>query len=177
MHKAVAKHGILWQKGRFETERRPGGGVRKTGVTPRLMEHAIKLSFPSDPRYLGVVRGAIERFASLAGFEEEDCRWITLAVHEALTNVIRHAYQNQHDQPVEMRLMERDGGIEVLMVDHGKGVKQEQMSGRALDDVRPGGLGLHMIREIMDTTEYSPMEGRNELRLFKVKGSKTSVGE
>jgi serine/threonine-protein kinase RsbW len=141
------------------------------------MEHAVNLNFPSDPRYLGVVRGAIERFASLVGFDEEECRWITLAVHEALTNVIRHAYQNQHDQPVQIRLSERDGGMEVLLVDHGKGVKQEQLAGRALEDVRPGGLGLHMIREIMDQTEYSPLEGRNELMMFKVKGSKTSVGE
>ncbi len=141
------------------------------------MDNAVKLNFPSDPRYLGVVRGAIERFAALAGFDEEDCRWITLAVHEALTNVIRHAYQNRHDQPVEVRLAERDGGLEVLLTDHGKGVKQEEMSGRALEDVRPGGLGLHMIREIMDTTQYSPLEGRNELLLFKKKGSKTVAGE
>lgn len=141
------------------------------------MDHAVKLSFPSDPRYLGVIRGAIERFAALVGFDEEDCRWITLAVHEALTNVIRHAYHNKHDQPVEMRLSERNGGMEVVMVDHGTGVKQEQMSGRDLDDVRPGGLGLHMIREIMSETQYRPLEGRNELRLFKKKGSKTSAGE
>jgi anti-sigma regulatory factor (Ser/Thr protein kinase) len=141
------------------------------------MENAVKLKFPSDPRYLGVVRGAIERFASLVGFDEEECRWITLAVHEALTNVIRHAYQNRHDQPVELRLAERDEGLEVLMTDHGKGVKQEQMSGRALEDVRPGGLGLHMIREIMDTAQYSPLEGRNELLLFKRKGSKTAAGD
>ena len=123
------------------------------------------------------MRGAIERFASLVGFDEEDCRWITLAVHEALTNVIRHAYHNKHDQPVELLLRERDEGIAVVMVDHGTGVKQEQMSGRDLSDVRPGGLGLHMIREIMSETQYLPMDGRNELHLFKKRGSKTSVGE
>jgi anti-sigma regulatory factor (Ser/Thr protein kinase) len=141
------------------------------------MDRVVKLNFPSDPRYLGVVRGAIERFAALVGFDEEDCRWITLAVHEALTNVIRHAYHNNHDQPVELRLRERDEGIEVVMVDHGTGVKQEEMCGRDLNDVRPGGLGLHMIREIMSETQYLPLEGRNELHLFKKKGSKSSVGE
>lgn len=141
------------------------------------MEDAVKLNFPSDPRYLGVVRGSIERFAALVGFDEEECRWITLAVHEALTNVIRHAYHSQHDRPVELLLRERDHGMEVLLVDYGTGVKPEQMSGRDLNDVRPGGLGLHMIREIMDETQYSPLEGRNELRMYKIKGSKTSVGE
>jgi anti-sigma regulatory factor (Ser/Thr protein kinase) len=141
------------------------------------MDDAVKLTFPSDPRYLGVVRGSIERFAALVGFDEEECRWITLAVHEALTNVIRHAYHNQHDKPVELHLRQRDQGMEVLLVDHGTGVKQEQMSGRDLNDVRPGGLGLHMIREIMDETQYSPLEGRNELRMYKIKGSKTLAGE
>ena len=141
------------------------------------MEDAVKLSFPSDPRYLGVVRGSIERFAALVGFDEEECRWITLAVHEALTNVIRHAYHNQRDRPVELLLRERDSGMEVLLVDHGTGVKPEQMSGRDLSDLRPGGLGPHMIREIMDETQYSPLEGRNELRMYKSKGSKTSAGE
>ena len=141
------------------------------------MDNTIKLSFPSDPRYLGVIRGSIERFAALVGFDEEDCRWITLAVHEALTNVIRHAYHNKHDQPVEMRLRERDRGMEVTLVDHGTGVKPEQLAGRDLEDVRPGGLGLHMIREIMDETLYSPLEGRNELRMFKAKGSKTMAQE
>ena len=102
---------------------------------------------------------------------------LVLAIDEACTNVIRHAYHNQHDRPVELRLSERDEGMEVVMVDHGTGVKQEEMCGRALDDVRPGGLGLHMIREIMNETQYLPLEGRNELRLFKKKGSKTSVGE
>ena len=141
------------------------------------MEDAVKLKFPSDPRYLGVVRGSIERFAALVGFDEEECRWITLAVHEALTNVIRHAYHNKHDEPVELSLRERDHGMEVMLVDHGTGVKPEQMSGRDLNDVRPGGLGLHMIREIMDETHYAPLEGRNKLRMYKIKGSKTSAGE
>jgi serine/threonine-protein kinase RsbW len=141
------------------------------------MDTGVMLSLPSDPRYLGVVRGAIERFATLVGFDEEECRWITLAVHEALTNVIRHAYHNRHDQPVEIRCTERDGGMEVVLVDHGTGVKQEQMTGRDLNDVRPGGLGLFMIREIMNEVRYAPLEGRNELLLFKSKGAKSSAGE
>ncbi len=141
------------------------------------MDTAVKLSMPSNPRYLSVVRGAVERFAALVGFEEEDCRWITLAVHEAVTNIIRHAYHDRHDQPIEISCRERDGGIEVLMVDHGQGVRPEQLTGRRLEDVRPGGLGTHMIREIMDEMRYAPLKGRNELLLWKARGSKTPAGE
>jgi anti-sigma regulatory factor (Ser/Thr protein kinase) len=141
------------------------------------MNSEIKLVLPSDPRYLSVVRGAVERFAALLEFGEEDCRWITLAVHEALTNVIRHAYHGRPDQPIEIICRERDGGFEVLMVDHGQGVKPEQLSGRALEDVKPGGLGTHMIREIMDEMNYAALEGRNELRLWKKCKQKTEAGE
>ncbi len=138
------------------------------------MNSGVKLTMPSDPRYLSVVRGTIERFASLIGFDEEDCRWITLAVHEALTNVIRHAYQGQADQPIEISLEEREGGIEVVLVDHGQGVRPEELSGRPLDELRPGGLGTHMIREIMDKVHYAPLADRNELRMWK---AKPAVGE
>jgi anti-sigma regulatory factor (Ser/Thr protein kinase) len=155
-----------------------GDGVSaQAGARVLFMNSGIKLLLPSDPRYLSVVRGAVERFAALVGFEEEDCRWITLAVHEALTNVIRHAYHNRHDQPIEISCRERDSGIEVVMVDNGQGVRPEQLSGRALDDVKPGGLGTHMIREIMDEMDYAPLEGRNELRLWKKRGSKSDAGE
>lgn len=141
------------------------------------MDSGIKLVLPSDPRYLSVVRGAVERFAALLDFGEEDCRWITLAVHEALTNVMRHAYHGRDDQPIEIFCRERDGGFEVLMVDHGQGVRPDQLSGRALEDVKPGGLGTHMIREIMDEMEYAPLEGRNELRLWKKRKDKKQAGE
>jgi anti-sigma regulatory factor (Ser/Thr protein kinase) len=141
------------------------------------MTSVLKLSMSSDPRYLGVVRSAIERYASLIGFGEEDCRWITLALHEALTNVIRHAYHGKEDQPIEISFGESQGGIEILLVDHGDGVRPEQLSGRPLDEVRPGGLGTHMIREIMDNVHYAPLADRNELRLWKALPANPAKGE
>ncbi len=133
------------------------------------MDSVLKLTMSSDPRYLSVVRSAIERYASLIGFGEEDCRWITLAVHEALTNIMRHAYHGKEDQPIEISLRETQGGIEVVLLDHGQGVRPEQLAGRPLDDVRPGGLGTHMIREIMDKVHYAPYADRNELHMWKAK--------
>jgi len=47
-------------------------------------------------------------------------------------------------------------------------VNAKKMCGRALEDVRPGGLGLHFIRESMDTVEFSRRKGRNQLRLVKI---------
>ena len=52
----------------------------------------LKLEFPSDPELLFVVRGAMERLTERMGFSERECRSVTRAVDEAVTNIIRHAY-------------------------------------------------------------------------------------
>src|ERR1700737_2183296 len=83
----------------------------------------------SNPEMLCVVRNALGQLAATLGFSEPECNAVVLAVDEALTNIIRHAY---------------------------------------LGDVRPGGLGLHFIRQSMDTVEFSRRNGRNQLRLVKI---------
>ena len=75
------------------------GDVTIGDTQPRLR---IRFSVPSDPRYLGVVRGAIGPLAAVIGWDESECRAIVLAVDEALTNVIRHAYHNRTDGLMEL---------------------------------------------------------------------------
>lgn len=135
----------------------------------------MRLELPSDPSLLCAVRGAVERLTESFGFSEEDCRAVTRAVDEALTNIIRHAYDGRADRPIEMyfRSVQRqdDGGVaqglEVLLCDHGPEIEPEKMCGRALDDVKPGGLGLHFIQQSMDLVEYKRAEETNCLRLVK----------
>jgi len=66
----------------------------------------------------------------------------------------------------------RDGqdrdALEIVLEDRGAAVNPKKMCGRALEDVRPGGLGLHFIRQSMDTVEFSRWNGRNQLRLVKI---------
>ncbi len=100
---------------------------------------------------------------------------MVLAVDEALTNIIRHAYRGNAEQPIEASFHrtqvaqngQRREALEILLEDRGPAVDPEKLCGRALEDVKPGGLGLHFIRECMDTVEFSRSEGRNQLRLVK----------
>lgn len=135
----------------------------------------MRLELPSDPNLLCAVRGAVERLAESIGFSPEDCRAVIRAVDEALTNIIRHAYGGRPDQPIEMsfRSVRREAdhkaaaGIEILLCDRGPAIKPDQLCIRALEEVRPGGLGLHFIQESMDTVEYRRTNGTNCLRLVK----------
>lgn len=135
----------------------------------------LTLKFRSDPKMLCVVRGALGPLTDMLGLSPEACRAVVLAVDEALTNVIRHAYLGRTDKPVEVifrrcQVRGDDGwrdSLEIVLEDHGIPVKAEEMRGRSLDEVRPGGLGLHFIRENMDKVKFHYEDGKNHLHLVK----------
>jgi serine/threonine-protein kinase RsbW len=135
----------------------------------------LRLEFQSDPSLLCAVRGAMERLTESFGFSEPECRAVTRAVDEALTNIIRHSYNGRPDRPIEMLFRSVPGaatpkvseGLEILLCDRGPSIKRAQLCMRELEEVRPGGLGLHFIQQSMDIVEYKRANGTNRLRLVK----------
>ena len=133
------------------------------------------LALQSNPRLLTVVRGAVERLTETLGFPATQCRSITRAVDEALSNIVRHSYGNRLDQPIFLyfRTTQRrdDGkdqdGLEILLCDRGPAVDPSKFRGRPLAKIRPGGLGLYFIRQAMDIVEFSRKSATNRLRLVK----------
>jgi sigma-B regulation protein RsbU (phosphoserine phosphatase) len=121
------------------------------GDTPRLQ---IKFSVPSDPRYLGVVRGAIGRLAAVIGWDETECRAIALAVDECLTNVIRHAYHNRTDGLMELECRESADGLEIILLDNGDAPDRSKICAHEIGSDQPGGLGTHIIKQVMDRVSY-----------------------
>ncbi len=116
---------------------------------------------------MSVVRSAVQQFASVAGFSEEDCRSITIGLEEALANIIRHAYGDRHDQAIRLSCQSGENGLELLLEDSGAPADSEELHGRPLGEVRPGGLGMHLIRKTMDEVEYRRLHNGNRLRLVK----------
>jgi len=138
----------------------------------------LKLELRSHPNLLCVVRGAMEPLMETLGFSAEHCRAIIRGVDEAVSNVMRHSYHGRLDQPIEIycnRLHRRtnaedEQGVEILLFDCGPAVDPTKLTARPLDDIRPGGLGLHIIRGSMDTVEYKRAGRLNRLRLVKFTG-------
>jgi anti-sigma regulatory factor (Ser/Thr protein kinase) len=127
----------------------------------------FRMLMPSDPRLLSVVRRMISQFAAIWGFDKEQCRRITLAVDEALANVIRHAYKNRCDREVELNCQADTDCLEVTFVDRGEPADPAKFCAQALDDVALSGRGTHLIRQIMDEVCYERMGEGNRLRLRK----------
>ncbi len=148
------------------------------------MDYSLKLELSSHPQLMGVVRSAVERFVSDVGFDQADARAIVLALDEALTNVIRHAYDNRYDRPIAVTLRRLEpanavngaSGIEFIVEDHGMSADPAKLRGRPLEEVRPGGLGVHLICEIMDSFRYEPSATGNKMILRKLRGQKPSTG-
>jgi anti-sigma regulatory factor (Ser/Thr protein kinase) len=135
----------------------------------------LKMELRSNPETLCAVRGAVAQLTERLGFSESECRAAVLGIDEALTNIIRHAYAGHPDRPIEVQFRRirtsscaKNGeALEIVLEDRGKKVDPKKMCGRALEDVKPGGLGLHFIRESMDALEFRRRNGRNQLRLVK----------
>ena len=135
----------------------------------------LRLELPSNPEILSVVRSAVTSLAKNMGFADEESRALTRAVDEALANIICHAYDNRRGQPIEILCRRIDAqpdsgeapGLEIVLEDHGPAVDCKNFCGRPLDDVRPGGLGMHFIQSGVDLAEYSRRAWKNRLRLVK----------
>ena len=156
----------------FLPKRECDGEKRKFEVSRGLL---LKLELRSNPNLLCVIRGAVERLTEVFGFSAPERRSVTRAVDEALGNVMRHAYCGRLDRPiaVHFRRVQRrskgqiDEGLEVLLWDRGPAIDTAKLCGRKLDEIRPGGLGLHFIRQAMDTVEFTRVGRTNRLRLVK----------
>ena len=143
----------------------------------------LKLELRSHPTLLCVIRGALGPLMEMLGFSAEHNREIIRAVDEAVSNIMRHSYRGRLDQPIEVycnRLQRRtngetEQGVEILLFDCGPAVDPTKLPARPLDEIRPGGLGLHIIRGSMDTVQYKRAGRLNRLRL--VKYARTSKGE
>jgi len=121
----------------------------------------LKIVMPSDPLYLPVVRGAISPLAAAMGWGESDCRAITLALDEALANVIRHAYHNRADGLIELECRESAEGLEVTLLDKGDAPDKSKICARALACDQLGGRGTHIIQDVMDTVSYQATPAGN----------------
>ena len=130
---------------------------------------AVSLVLKSDPRYLCLVRAMVRSFGSLCGFDDGLTHRITLAVDEGCTNIIRHAYGGRSDGEIEVSCaLEEDGPVRrlvVRLVDSGLPIDRARARA-ARDPLVPGGLGLQLMGDIMDTVRFLTRDdGRNLLEL------------
>ena len=133
---------------------------------------AFRVKIQSQTEQLQLVRSFISKAAQQFGFDEESVHRIALAVDEACTNIIKHAYEFAPDNDIDIRIITNDHKFEVIITHHGKSFDPESVRvpdmREYLSSYRKGGLGMHIMRSMMDKVEYKQLSDTvTEIHLIK----------
>ena len=131
-----------------------------------------QLKVPAHIDYLGDLRDFVVRIGRKHGFSDKHINAFKLSVDEAATNIIRHAYRESDDQGlITIRALVRKNSLTLSLIDQGiyfdpKRVKNPDLN-RYVDIGKKGGLGIFIMRKLMDKIDYRKTEEGNELRITK----------
>jgi serine/threonine-protein kinase RsbW len=128
--------------------------------------------FPGRYESLSEIRDFVVEIAKEAGFQDFDLYAVELAVDEACSNIIEHAYGGENKGNIELTCNLTERGLEIVLRDHGKtfnpAIIPEPNFGLDIDELKPGGAGLFLMRKMMDevTFDFSNDSG-NVLTMIK----------
>ena len=139
----------------------------------RVRRPPLVLGVPSRTEFLAAIRDVTRRMAEIAGFDAAQSDQLALAVDEASTNVIEHAYAGAGDRRIELRFDSRGDELRVEVVDEGAAVDPRTVPQvdlrRYASERRTGGLGMHLMGRIMDTVTFRRTGRSNVCRMVKRK--------
>ena len=121
-------------------------------------EKLLEMRIPAKPERLGLVRAVVKRAAKASGCGDELGEQLVIAINEACMNVIQHAYGNNGTGDIVLEIFNNGSQIRFRLVDFAAPVDLDKVKSRDLEDIRPGGLGVHFISEIMDEVSMGHLE-------------------
>lgn len=126
----------------------------------------IELKVPAKAEYVGVLRLSLSGIASRMGFSYEAIEDLKVALSEAATNVVSHAYEKKEKGELTLGLGVYDDRLEIMVSDQGDSFHFEEIKDRIgpvnnideqkpIDQLREGGFGLYLIEALMDKVEIN----------------------
>lgn len=136
-----------------------GEAILSASETDSEMTAEIDLELPARAENIAIVRHAFGALGELYEISEQRLSDIRLAVTEACTNVVVHAYADSEDGPLEVEARLSDEQIVIFVRDRGKGIAPRPDS--------PGlGLGLPLIASLADNVKLGHNEdGQTEVQM------------
>lgn len=135
------------------------------------MKNHFLMRFPNLPSNLSAARIAVATFASHEGFSIADIEEIKIAVSEAVSNAILHAYPNSLG-PIEVIINSLGHGLEVTVADEGKGIEDVDKARQPGYTTMPEhmGLGFAFMESFMDSLVVESCLGRGTtVRMAKMR--------
>ena len=130
------------------------------------------VQFAAKFEYLDEIRDFVGEVARAGGFSDKDVYNIQLATDEAASNIIEHAYEDRPDGILELSCGMRGDVITIVLIDHGESFDPSEIPlpdlKADLSDRKIGGLGIFLMRKLMDEVHYEPRPDKsNVLTMIK----------
>jgi len=119
-------------------------------------DRVMELRFPALPDTMRSVRDCVRAALADCPFDDGAVEDIVLAISEACQNVMRHGYGDGTPGDIVLTVSRAPDGVVVRVADFAPTLDPARIRARDLSEVRPGGLGVHFISELMDTAEFLP---------------------
>jgi anti-sigma regulatory factor (Ser/Thr protein kinase) len=127
----------------------------------------------SDYSQLEEVRKFVAQHASQYGFPDEEAFRIALAVDEACTNIIRYTFRKNSSHKIKIEINKIKNRFEIEVIDNGNPFNPSTVPPVNLEEYRQeykkGGLGIQIMRSIMDKIEYKPATSEVPYNILKLK--------
>jgi anti-sigma regulatory factor (Ser/Thr protein kinase) len=114
----------------------------------------LSRTWTSCPSELCSIRSYIAKTCSLLSYTKEETNLIVLAIDEACSNIMRYAYKNCTDGEILVEVTKADNQVVIKLHDHAKKVSDDCIKVKPSSPFKPGGLGLTLINEIMDSVQF-----------------------
>jgi len=141
--------------------------LRKESLKERETFH---LEIPADENNLSEVRDFMADICARAGFSKREASNTKLAVDEACTNIIKHAYRNKGGE-IRIDVQAEPGRVEVNIFDRGEPFEWSKVEDPDLEEYveigKKGGLGIFLMNRLMDELDYSASSAGNRLYMAK----------
>ena len=130
-----------------------------------------QLTVPAHYESISKVTQLVVEAAAQAGLDERAIFHCQMAVDEACTNIVEHAYADKSQGDIHITIQVQEGVCTITLVDYGTSFDPDSIPPPRIDPdpakMEPGGLGLHLMRELMDEVHFSFSAGENRLVMIK----------
>jgi serine/threonine-protein kinase RsbW len=135
-------------------------------------DRRVRLTIPAKAEYITLGRLALSAIARVRPLSDETLNDLKLALTEACTNSVRHAYSGDRAGTVEIVYQLEPDRLVVEVVDDGQGFEPGELAGEGNGDLNEGGLGIAIIQAVTDEVEFGEREsGGSRLRFVKFLGT------
>jgi sigma-B regulation protein RsbU (phosphoserine phosphatase) len=148
--------------------------VARREPAPDTGTRLLTIQFPARPEQLADLREQIRETLNGQAISAEEIELLILAVDEACGNIIQHGYRGEPG-PIAVTIDHRGNELLIGIRDWAPTIEEpDRLCGRSLDELRPGGLGLHLMHCGVDRLQYltPPAEGGNHMEMIKRLGAR-----